>query len=95
MTSEWKEAYSDHPAFSLLCCDTVRVHLHLPSKQRLPMFQWQHLNKQHLNENQDQEEETLLVVINIFICAILCRQESRETLPLQLPLYSPALSLTL
>ena len=50
-------------------------------------------DRQHLNE--DQEEEALFVVINIFICAILCRQESRETLPLQLPLYSLSLSLTL
>ena len=38
---------------------------------------------------------SLFVGINIFICVILCHQESRETLPLQLPLYSLALSLSL
>jgi len=68
------------------CILPVRVHLHLPSKQRLPMFQWQ--QRQTAPERGSRRRSPFCSNKYIFICAILCRQESRETLPLQLPLHS-------
>jgi hypothetical protein len=68
----------------------VRVHLQLPSKTKTS-----HVSVISKNRSRTRTRTKKTLRINKYIYIILCRQESRENLPLQLPLYSLSFSLTL
>ncbi len=78
------------PLLTLWGC-TCTSHLN----KDFPCFSDEQEQKQNKNNKNEIKKTRTLQINKYCICYIVCRPESRETLPLQLPLYSLSLSLTL